>query len=293
MIVALELSAERRAATASSDARTMLIRALVAGSDVDAAIYRRAEQYGLKINEPHVVCVLSCVESSDDDSLALLDLESALRGIDASSEGWAATVERRVVLILGIDSPLDHPTAVHDATAVVARIVKQLAPDGGLTAGISGVCAQREDYRRGYQEACDVRSLLDTVFAGPNRPSVLAAADLGPGRLMLSMTDQDGAQRFARDTLGSLLALQPEKPDSLLNTLLVFFAASRCVRDAAQWMEVHENTIRYRLTRIAKVTGLDIANDADAQLSVQLAMLVLQFAGELSQPVRPPALQGP
>ena len=67
----------------------------------------------------------------------------------------------------------------------------------------------------------------------------------------------------------------------LLATLEVFFTSSRSVREAADHVGVHENTIRYRLTRIAELTGLDVATNADHQLAGQLATLVLRLEGAL------------
>ena len=42
---------------------------------------------------------------------------------------------------------------------------------------------------------------------------------------------------------------------------------------------MHENTVRYRLSRVREITGLDVAGDADDQLSVQVALLVLRLRG--------------
>ncbi len=44
---------------------------------------------------------------------------------------------------------------------------------------------------------------------------------------------------------------------------------------------MHENTIRYRLGRIEETIGIPVATDADAQLTAQLALLVLRLQGRL------------
>jgi len=58
------------------------------------------------------------------------------------------------------------------------------------------------------------------------------------------------------------------------------------VRETAEQVGVHENTIRYRLARIAELTGLDVATNADDQLAGQLATLVLRLEGALPEPAR-------
>ena len=44
---------------------------------------------------------------------------------------------------------------------------------------------------------------------------------------------------------------------------------------------MHENTIRYRLGRVLELTGLDVATDSAAQLTVQVALLILKIQGRL------------
>ena len=46
-------------------------------------------------------------------------------------------------------------------------------------------------------------------------------------------------------------------------------------------LRVHENTIRYRLSRIAEITHLDVVGNGDDQLAVQMALLILRLEGKL------------
>jgi DNA-binding PucR family transcriptional regulator len=99
-----------------------------------------------------------------------------------------------------------------------------------------------------------------------NDPAVLAAGR--PGRLVLSATSNQEAQRYANETLGSL----PTSEDGravLLRTLAVFFQSSRSIRQCAKALGVHENTIRYRLGRIRELTGRDVASNADDRWRVK------------------------
>jgi DNA-binding PucR family transcriptional regulator len=124
------------------------------------------------------------------------------------------------------------------------------------------------------------------MLAGEQGLRVLAADDLGPGRLVLASTQREDAERFARDALGALLA-DDEGTRDLLATLRAFFDSGRSVRRSALELGVHENTIRYRLTRIEELTGLAVATSSDDQLSAQLALLVLRLNGVV--PVAPVA----
>ena len=69
---------------------------------------------------------------------------------------------------------------------------------------------------------------------------------------------------FAEKTLGELVG-DASKAD-LLTTLCSFFENMGSIRRSADCLAVHENTIRYRLTRIEELTGLAVMHDPDAQL---------------------------
>ena len=51
---------------------------------------------------------------------------------------------------------------------------------------------------------------------------------------------------------------------------------------------MHENTIRYRLSRIEELTGLAVTHDPDAQLRARLSLLVLLLQGRLPAAVQAP-----
>ena len=74
-----------------------------------------------------------------------------------------------------------------------------------------------------------------------------------------------------------------ETPRSLLVTLQSYFGNDRSIRASARALAVHENTVRLRLGRVHEITGLDVAGNANDQLSVQTALLVLQLTGALPE----------
>jgi DNA-binding PucR family transcriptional regulator len=108
-------------------------------------------------------------------------------------------------------------------------------------------------------------------------PSVLAADDLGAARLMLASASREEAREFARDTFGPLLE-RTVKSEELLGTLETFLRRGRNVRECADELGVHPNTVRYRLTGIERLTGLSVTTDDSDYLTAQIAMTVVRLA---------------
>lgn len=280
-IIALELSGKRRAAEADSHAVEVLVRDILHGSDDVGSLARRADYHGLALSEPHHV-VLLCPRgtgktrwaSSARISSVLADAAPGLRSFVAEIDDVAAII---------IERPQADSTGDADQKlrAIVEEVVTALAPDGSISAAVSAVCEGAADYPTAHEQARQVSRGIDT-FGAPGRVHVLATADVGAGRLLLSAASRTEADRFVRDTLGALLDDEDVHVQDLFTTLQTFFACSRSVRRSATALGVHENTIRYRLSRIEELTGLDIAGDADVQLSVQLALLILRLEDRLS-----------
>ena len=149
-----------------------------------------------------------------------------------------------------------------------------------MLAGVSSPCRVAADCSRACNEAAQTLRCLTNLRQGRDAAlSLLAADDLGARRLLLNMVDATDADRFTRNAPGPLL--QGDSASELLYTLRAFFDSGRSVCTAAKRLGVHENTIRNRLARILDLTGLDVAGDADAQLSAQVALAILHIQGRL------------
>jgi sugar diacid utilization regulator len=279
--IAVEMSAERRAATAEWNVRASLAGDLIRGGSDSDSLQRRADYMGIRLDVQRVVCLLTAAEGK---RVALTDARAvAGRFAEAGATGVLATaLAEGVVVIADLPGDIPGPQAVASIKAMAANACNGLAPSGDLLVGISTVCHTPADYERAYGQAQQVVACLARF--GATDQHVLAAEDLGAGRLLLASSNPDEVERFANETLGPLLD-DTEAAADLVTTLTAFFDGGRSIRRAATALDVHENTIRYRLSRIEEATGLPVATDADAQLTAQLAILVLRLQGRI--PPRP------
>jgi sugar diacid utilization regulator len=278
-IVALEMSAERRAALAEWNARSSLAAELIRGNRDIVDVERRADFLGIHLDRPHVLCLLAWREG---EGLALPDAESVAAAVAAATgaESVLATgVVEGIALIVELPEEEAALVGVEKVKSQVRSACEELDPAGGLLVGISTRCLGAADYVRAYEQTRQVLSCID-LYCPHDSVQVLSTDDLGPGRLLLAGTEPAQVMRFTEEVIGSLLV--EDAPAELLETLVTFFDSGRSVRHSAAMLKVHENTIRYRLARIAEFTGLDIPNDAEAQLSAQIALLALRLKGGLA-----------
>jgi DNA-binding PucR family transcriptional regulator len=282
-MLALQMSVERRAVEADWDAGASLTAELVTMGRDSSGARRRAERLGLRLETPRVVAYVA----SRTNRLSAGDFRSVLRAfaeVAPDLRVHAAAATGGVAVIIDVDR------GGADALKGVLRdVVQRLGDD--VVAGLSSVCSDGCGYAEAYAAA---REIVECIrrFAPAGGADVFSAADLGSGRVLLATSDRETVRRFAETTFGSLVC-DASKGD-LLATLRMFFDNMASIRRCAARLGVHENTIRYRLSRVEELTGLPVTHDPDAQLRARLSMLVLMLEGRLPSldPVERPAPPG-
>ena len=143
-------------------------------------------------------------------------------------------------------------------------------PSGLVAAGISRPCEGLTDLREAYREAKDAVSI---AYELGDHEQTTFYGDLKLYQLLLSLKERNLEQlgRFYEDTLGPLVEHDERKQSDLIRTLNGFFRANGNLAQAAKDLDVHRNTLVYRLDRISELTDLDM-NDSDNRLILHLAL---------------------
>jgi hypothetical protein len=115
--------------------------------------------------------------------------------------------------------------------------------------------------------------------AWPGAPRPVAADDLLPERALAG--DGEARRVLRHDAYGAVA----RAGGGLMETLDAFFAAGGVLESAARTLYVHPNTVRYRLKRIAEVTGLSPLNPRDA-FALRMALTIGRL--DPAPPVTPP-----
>jgi DNA-binding PucR family transcriptional regulator len=179
----------------------------------------------------------------------------------AAVADWAAVAGRtalagvhgdRLVLVLaGSEPPVDG--------------VEQLFGDGPVVRGRAGT-----GLRAAINSAADALAGLDVAAAWPGAPRTIDSDDLLAERVLAG--DQRAAARL-RAAVYAPLAAAPH----LLSTIDAYLAAGGALEPTARNLFVHPNTVRYRLHRVADLTGRDPWDPRDL-LVLQTAVILGRLA---------------
>ncbi|WP_235866018.1 PucR family transcriptional regulator [Serinibacter arcticus] len=229
-----------------------------------------------------------------DARMEALAVDSLLRGDDdglrsrVAALGWSGT--GAVLTMVGtVEGPIDEGMAADlrraarrtAADALVGihgdRIIVVLGGQGDLrrsaeallprfSAGPVVLGPEVADVTRAGRSARIALAGLTAARGWPDAPRPALAADLLPERALAGDAEALTALREVHDLLDAA-------PGPLVETLAAYLESGRSLEAAARTLFVHPNTVRYRLRRIAQVSGWD-AMDAREGFVLQIALVL-------------------
>ena len=272
------LAREQAAATARREVELHVLDEVLDGAlRSEATLLQQARRLGHDLDASHVALVLRFDQATSPGPIRAGSRDDRW---EALSEAIGRTVGGRLGRALW---RIRHNTAeiawpgatAGDASAVAAAIREDLAAllggrsgaplvSGGIGTPRSGIAG----IRRSHQEAKQALALGRRLHGH----GTLTRFDaLGIHRLIFAAEALPELRGLYEETLGPVLAYDRDHNADLLRTLGAFFAANGSPKEAAERLQVHRNTVLYRLDRVRDITGYDL-DDAELWLRLHLAL---------------------
>jgi DNA-directed RNA polymerase specialized sigma24 family protein len=160
--------------------------------------------------------------------------------------------------------------SAHDAVEQIRRVVTGSANPSFLAVGTPQ--AGIEGFRRSHRQAHDAHRVA--VAGSPDR-LITAAGDPGVATAALLTQDLAQTRQWVSDTLG-LLAADTANDARLRETLRVFLGEGSSYTAAAERLNLHHNSVRYRVQRAFERRGRPIAGD---RVDIELALMACHLFG--------------
>ena len=230
------------------DARleALVVDALVRG-EVDDALATRVTALGWQGHAR--VAVVVGVRPAGDPEAAIAELRASAGAL--ADDALVGLQGERALVVLGAEDPLAA------AAALAPRFGAGPVVVGPVVEGLSAAARSARTALAG----------LTAVRAWPEAPRPVAAEDLLPERVL---SGDATARRALADRVHAPLQAAPP---ALGETLRAYLAHGRALEATARALFVHPNTVRYRLRRVAEVTGWDPTSPREAWV-LQVALAV-------------------
>lgn len=280
-VCAIEMAKNRAIASAVEQARGDWVQMWLSGTPADDDLLAtRAQQAGFDPTCSYVVAVFRALTKSGT-TLPLESLISLVRD-DMTRRQINGAAGQYVDVIVAL-YPLENAAQTPRVRRLVDEVREQLStrtPSGLVGAGISRPADGLSGLREAYREAKDAVSIANELG---DREKSTFYGDLKLFQLLLALKERnlDHLRRFNLETLGTLIEQDERKQSDLIRTLNGFFEANGNLAKAAESLQVHRNTLVYRLERIAELTDMNL-DDPDNRLVLHLALKIQRVLATVS-----------
>jgi sugar diacid utilization regulator/putative methionine-R-sulfoxide reductase with GAF domain len=280
--VALEFAKIRAALDVEQRVRGDVIHDLLTAAFASPdEIATRAARLGYVLGDLRDVFILDVGDGGMDLGAAAVERERRIVDrlgdvVSAEAPGSAVAAMDHAFVVLATPRRAGR---LADPRALAERLrnaVGEVVPDGVVSAAIGDPCRTPADFAESYRLA---REALEVMTRLGRRGLVIGARELGPYAVLLRATEPDALRAFALRVLRPLLPADGQGAGDLLETLRVYLDEGGVRRRAARRLFVHVNTIVYRLDRIERLLGRDLADPHDA-FELTLALRILDLTDD-------------
>jgi DNA-binding PucR family transcriptional regulator len=250
-----------------SNVRTIRVTEVLDGGDVDVDAVTAAIRYSLR--RTHLALVLWFANDTNTGT-ELVRLERLLRELAEAIGGGsplfiaADRVSGWGWIPLGADTPEGWDETIRRCVAKCPD-----APYVAIGSPLPGV----DGFRRSHRQAQNARRVA--IAAGSSALQVISAGEPGLSAAALLSADMSDAQAWVHEVLGPLSS--PADNDALLrDTLRIFLREGSSYKAAAEELNLHFNSVKYRVQRAVERRGRPITDD---RLDVELALLICHWFG--------------
>jgi sugar diacid utilization regulator len=257
--------------------------------DPDDALVERARRLGYDLVRPHLVFVLRPRECDTSPGSNPASARRQQRFVDATRRRLVVadvtTLLREQDGSVQVLMPCPPDVDALDVDAGLgwverlrAGLEESLAPEAvSVVAGVGRTPGAETTPYAAMREATRAADIAASMPA--ESPSALHFARLGALRLIFHLADNPELRAFQRDVLGPLETSDASRRSEFVRTLDAFLRAGGNHMRAARDLNVHRNTLIYRLERIHELLGGVDLEDPEARLNLQLALKIRAALG--------------
>lgn len=231
---------QARRARSADQLREATVRQICAGEAIDGEAASR--RLGYELERAHV-------------AMHIWSEQADAAGVERAARDLAG---RGALTVASGATALDVWRACDESDAAAMPSVAGFEPPAGVSVAVGGGSHARgvEGFRVAREEAGEAARV--GRLAGGRLGSVIRYQDVA----LVSLLSEDlpRARAFVRLKLGALAALD-EPTERLRETLLAYLACSRSSGRAAKRLQVHQNTVTYRVNRCEELLDRELAED--------------------------------
>jgi len=230
-------------------------------------VAQRAQRLGLNFSTPQQMIVVDFPEKTKIFGGASVDVEHTLARImqQASVQANLIAIDGGVVCLV----PYDAGKRQERTTKLTRRIAEELGRyfDEAPVVVAGNRCTALSDYPPAW-ERCSRMIRIGRSFG---LTGAVSAQDFGPLPMLVAASEAGDVRSFVQDSVGQIAEHDRENGTPYLETLSIYLQEGCRSQACADTMGLHVTTLRYRLSRIQELFGVDVETP-EKRFAIELAI---------------------
>jgi purine catabolism regulator len=242
--------------------------------NTDDRIQSRAKLFGYKLGMPYI-CLVGYSENFDsfyEQEYGQEDFgfKSIIYYIEEEVRYAASVVSREVAftfdddrLIIYLQSEQEEESTVHHFLDLVDKRLHALIPgvrfSWGMGMHLDGTMQFHESYKKAH-------AALDLARKQKDPQQRMSFADTQLNRLLLHLVHDEEVRAMTLATIAPLIEYEEKREMDLIQTFITYDNQNGNVSQAARVLNLHRQSLLYRLRKIESITNLSLVNPDDVFL---------------------------
>lgn len=244
------------------------------GMSLDRNVQSRAKLFGYNLNLPYI-CMVGYSENLDELTEGQyesreLGFKSIIYYIEEEVRYAASVVKKHVAftfdndrLIIFLESKNEEQSTVHHFLDLVDKRLNALIPGVLFSWGIGMHHDGLMEFHRSYKKA---NSALDLGLEQREPGARISFEDTQLNRLLLHLANNREIKDITLATIAPLIEYEEKREMDLIDTFIAYDNQNGNVSQAARVLNLHRQSLLYRLRKIESLTGLSLDNPDDVFL---------------------------
>lgn len=222
-------------------------------------------QQGFRVNWNYSVCMLTLSHSATSLPIRLEQLVTSLDTYASHKYDNFAIFshDNEILIVTGNYNEIQLREFIQDLYNFATQ---SLASGESLSMGCGKITKSIRCLWKSYRQAKSIQKLQKSA---KSNHSLIFYSDMGIYKLLMGIEDHDIIDEYYSKTIQPLLEYDEKNDSDLAIVLRTYLNHNGSVKETADELYVHRNTINYKLSRIAEILDMDLS-----QLNIRLQLSV-------------------
>lgn len=229
-------------------------------------------QHGFRVNWKYSVCTMKIQNCTEDLTTRTEKVTFALDNYAHHNyQNFAVfSYNDSIILVAANYSESSLRTFIKE---IKSNAIRFLLPDETLTIGCGKLTQSIRCLNKSYNQATSIEKLQESHKLPPD---FIFYSDTGIYKLLMGIDDKEIINDFCEGSIRPLLDYDQKNNSDLAAILRCYLKHDGSVKETADEMFVHRNTINYKLGKIQELLDMDLSS-LDNRLQVSLGFMLLDL----------------